>query len=143
MCSCQKRISGMKALKGVNLERLAAVGGGAIGAKALNGMTKNIEFLHKNKYTMPLAKVLVGGYAQTAKNTVVRDLGLGAIAVGLLELAEVVAPQVFDMNGIGSTRRLRTIDLDGGVSGYNWDTVNNMEDDHGVAGVDPVDYAVI
>ena len=114
MCGCRKKVSGMakRKYKGIDLERLAKVGAGAIGAKIINGVAgKALASMPPQTQQMarkglPLLKVAAGGYLlATSKSKMVQDMALGVVAVGALETVEVFAPQVFN---IGSTGDLFT-----------------------------------
>lgn len=101
VCKKKSKISGtMKGLKGFKTERLLAVGGGAIAAKALtNPLLKVLKMDGQQegikKYAAPAIKIIGGYFAMKQKDQMIKDAGLGAVAAGLMEFAEIAAPQVF------------------------------------------------
>lgn len=110
-----------------------ALGGfaGFVAAKALNGVTRNIQFIQDKPIVLPLIKIIGGYFAhEKAREPFVRNMGLGAIIQGGSDALEVLAPNVFkklggDVNGIGTV-----IDLDDNpLSGYD-----DMQVEHAVAG---------
>jgi hypothetical protein len=99
---------------GVDLWRLAAVSGGAVGAKLINypikkGIEKVLpeekmaslpEWQQKGiQLTFPALKVAGGAYAQTMENQYVKDAGMGVLAVGAIEAIDILIPAV-DMSGV-------------------------------------------
>lgn len=119
---------------GLPLERIAAFAGGAIASQALNGISKNVAALQKNKKVLPIIKIGLGMYGlMKGTNQMLQDAAGGMVAEGALQLVREAAPNVFQSltgeSAVGAT----LIDLDQ-VSGYVY------SEDHQVGAVE--DYSV-
>ena len=134
----RKRKKGCGCKQGVDLWRLAAVGGGAVGAKLINApLKKGIDYvLPKEKrdtlpewqkkailLAFPGVKIAGGAYAQTMPDKYVRDAGLGVIAVGSLEAIDILIPDLDlsaiegvldDFEHVGNTIDIDLDELSGG-----------------------------
>lgn len=115
MCGCKSKIGSMKkSVGGYKLERLAAVGGGAILSKVItNPLLKAIGMDGTQEgikaYTGPAIKLVGGYFALQQKNQMVKDAGLGMIATGILEAVEIWQPKIFaPLAGGGATPQLLT-----------------------------------
>lgn len=130
-------------IPGVDLQRVAAVTGGAVAAKMVNPVATKLldKYLpagnpNAAKYAragVSGAKILVGGYLQTQKSQMAKDAGIGIMSVGGLELVEIFVPQVKisglldDAETIGNVVE---IDLDQ-LNGFD----NDLESFQEVAGI--------
>lgn len=100
---------------GLPLERIAAFAGGAVASQALNGISKNVSALQKNKKILPILKIGIGTYGLMKGSGMVQDASIGFICDGALHFVREAAPNVFKsltgepVSGIGATT---LIDLD-------------------------------
>ena len=108
-CDCNKS-SSINGIDSIDFEQLAAVGVGAVAAKAVDGVASNVEFLQDKPWLLGAIKLAAGAYgASTAENEMLTNACIGIAAVGALDLVEEFAPQVFtlgDHNGDTVTTRL-------------------------------------
>jgi len=65
---------------------------GGVSAKAVNGLTKNIEFTQSNtgKIVSAGAKIFTGTLIVNSKKKITRSYGLGWMAAGGFEIADIV-----------------------------------------------------
>lgn len=92
-----------KIIGGVNIEKVAFIAGGAIAGKAVNKLANKVIDKQTSEKTkdilrkaIPAGKVVIGAVAMAHKktSTMVKDMALGFVATGALELIEQLAPQV-------------------------------------------------
>ena len=132
---------------GVSMETLGAVVIGGVVSKATNGIVKNVAFIQKNKWAMPVAK-LGGGYllATHGSNRFIQDMGTGVVLEGAFHALEAFAPNVFaKLSGTGRGVGYTLIDLDEmpGAAGVRGNRYKSMEDEQEVAGLYSADTLAI
>ena len=129
-----RRVSG---ISGIEMNDLVAVGAGAVGSKALNGVLKNVKFINDKPILRPIVKLGLGYMLMSWKGAgnFGQNAAMGIMAEATLDLLGVAAPNVFaKLAGDPPISGYNMIDLDE-VKGYN-----NV--DTGVAGYKNVDTGV-
>ena len=106
MCGCNSSKMKKKKIGKYGVERLLAVGAGALGGVLINNVVKNYTdgMDEEKKVTFskvwPVVKIVGGGYMVMQKNQMVSDAGLGVVAEGAVEAALVFAPNQFQLSGL-------------------------------------------
>lgn len=152
MARKKRRYSTSKMFSMGTAKRVGAVGAGLVGAKLINAPLKKIPFLGKylsgdskvGSISLAGLKIILGLYGQKMKNQYIKDMGLGAAAVGLLEGVVAVYPKASayvgglsyqdDVDFLGSTVDINLDELNG--SRFDNDLENYQE----VAGHETDDF---
>lgn len=117
-------------LGGLPIEQLAGVFAGAVSAKVLNGVSKSVPMLAKNRFVLPVIKLAGGYFLNRSSNDFLKNAGLGMMGEGAMNMLEAGAPQVF---------KQLAPPMDGGVGST---TVLNLEEYSGMGYINEVDAMV-